>query len=414
MKVVQAEQLRTPDFLDELSKVLLSLIPKFNSPNLTRLTAAFADWVVVTSGGADEGRLRLTETLRSFFAAVSTEVSLRLMDVAPGDLCRIATALASVGLGGVRLFASLARAAVARHDRFTPEELVNLVCAFDKARFFHTALFEALARCLKMNFKEIAAKDVTRGMPALAMCGIRDEELGQVIGEHLPKKAPSGTLSAQEFCSLAWTLCALDLHNDKLFRAVFRALEDAAVVASETLCQLYEIHLTLKAFHQDSYSAYELEDDTVKSLRDHYKKHKGGCGRNFKLERNSERIHSDVADIVREVVDGSISTSHQTTLGFSVDVAVTRSRSSSAFMFIDIDGPHSLVRSLDPTDNAAVGHTARIRGAMILKRRVLQKHGFRMAVITEDEWRTLDDDRAKREYLRGVLVKAGVKEDRLL
>lgn len=255
-----------------------------------------------------------------------------------------------------------------------------------------------------------------KGMRSLATCGIRDEELGQAIGEHVPKKVEQGGLSAEEFCSLAWTFCALELHHNRMFRAVFRALEDAAVVASETLCQLYEIHLTLKAFHYDSYSAYELEDDTVQSLRDHYKRHRGGRGRDFKLERTSERIHADVAATLREVVDGSVHTQYQIPLGFIVDVAVTRRRSSSgsAFALLDIDGPHSLVRSLDPTDTAAIGHTSRVRGAVALKRNALQRHGFRVAVINEDTWRTLDNDQEKRNFLREVLLSAGVSEDRMV
>lgn len=416
VRVHDIECLRSEELLDDIAKTLTLLVPRFGSPDLTRITGTLATWALETMDDADENKLRLSEELRAFFASVATEVSLRLMDVAPGDLARISTSLASLGLGGARLFASIARAAVARSDRFAPHELVSLVVAFDQARYYQTSLLEALARCLKSNIKEVAPKDVIRGMRLLAMCGVQDRELGQVIGEHMPKKALSGGLSAEEFCTLAWTFCALDLHHDRLFRAVFRALEDAAVVASETLCQLYEIHLTLKAFHQDSYSAYELEDDTVQSLRDHYRKHKGGSGRTTKLERSSERVHADVADILREVIDASISTVHQMSLGFTVDVAATkrRSASSSPYIFIEIDGPHSLVRSLDPMDAVGVAHTSRVRGASALKRRVLQKHGFRMGVINEDEWRTMSKSREKREFLREILVKAGVSEDRLL
>merc|ERR1740123_220830 len=242
------ESMRTAELLDDLCQALTPLVTRITSQHLTRITGTLAQWTLAVAGGGDD-KVRVSEEIKNFFAAVSTEVSLRLMDVAPGDLSRIATALASVGLAGFRLFASLARAAVARTDRFTPAELVALVTAFDKSRFFHTALFEALARCLKATIKHVTPRDMLSGMRALATCGIRDEELGQAVGDSVPKKASQGTLTAQEFCSLAWTFCALDLHHDRLFRAVFRALEDAAVVASETLCQLYEIHLTLKACH---------------------------------------------------------------------------------------------------------------------------------------------------------------------
>jgi hypothetical protein len=291
-----------------------------------------------------------------------------------------------------------------------------LVGAFDKARVFNTALLEALAKCLKTGIRDVSPKDVLRGMKALAAGGLRDEELAQIVGDSIPKRAASGGLSAEDFCSLAWTFCALDLHHDRLFRAVFRALEDASVVGSETLCQLYEIHLTLKAFHYESYKAYELEDDTAQSLRDHYKRHKGGSSRHQKLERGSEKVHADIAEVLREVVDASVSVAHQTTLGFIVDAAVLRKRgSSSALVMVDVDGPGTMLRSLDPVDAAITGstQTARVRGGVALKRRLLQKHGGKVTVVNEDDWAAIDSNQHKREHLRDMLLKAGLNEDRL-
>jgi len=190
------------------------------------------------------------------------------------------------------------------------------------------------------------------------------------------------------------------------------------VVAGETLCQLYEVHLTLKAFHQESYREYELEDDTVQSLREHYRRHRGGAGRAVKLERSAERVHADVAEQLRDVIDGSVSTAHQTALGFGVDVAATRRKGGqqAPLALIEIDGPHSLVRSLDPMDAGGVGlgHTSRVRGAAALKRRVLHKLGFHIGVVNEDEWRTMSKSKEKRDFLRELLAKAGVSGDRLL
>merc|ERR1712160_138876 len=115
-----------------------------------------------------------------------------------------------------------------------------------------------------------------------------------------------------------------------LFRAVFRALEDAPLTQSETLCQLYEIHLALKSFHQESYSEYELDEDTARSIRSHYKKHQGG-GRNPKPERSSERLHGDVGALLKDLLDVSVSANHVTSLGLSVDLhAAARSRRSSS------------------------------------------------------------------------------------
>merc|ERR1712217_617507 len=147
-----------------------------------------------------------------------------------------------------------------------------------------------------------------------------------------------------------------------------------------------------KAFHQSTYRRYELEEATVQSLQNHYKKHKGGALRNrvsnvsAKLERSSERIHADVAEMLQEVVEASIVQAFQVpNLGISVDIAVNRRKSSTSLPLatIDIDGPHCLVRSLDPTqtaskgfaaDSVGVGHATRISGPMDLKRSLLLKN----------------------------------------
>lgn len=414
VKAHSSETLRTKEFLDELAQAILAAVPRFRSPDLTRLTSTFATWSLTVGGmpggaGSDGSRnVKLSETLRSFFQAVSQEVTLRLMDVMPGDLAKLTGALASVDLGSTRLFASIARAAAARGDRFPARDLVTLVASFDQARLFHSALYEALARNLRVNIKDVSAKDAVRGLWSLAMTGTRDEGLGQVVGDNVPKRAASAGLSAEDFCSLAWSFCVLEYHHDQLFRSVFRALEDAAVMASETLCQLYEIHLTLKAFHQKTYSSYELEDETVQSLREHYRKNKGGSLR-YKLERTSERIHSDVSEVLRQVMDGSVSTAYQTPLGFTVDLAVMKRRgSSSPIVYLDVDGAQSLVRSLDFLDSSAAANVPRQRGTVLLKRRILKENGFRIAVITEDQWRSLNSDREKQKLLRSVLEKAGV------
>jgi len=298
---------------------------------------------------------------------------------------------------------------------------VALVGAFDKARYYSTALFDALAKSLRANIKDVPPKDIVLGMQSLARCGIQGQQdfagLGEVVGDHMSKEkqAPT-TLSAEEYCTLAWTFCALGLSHDKLFRTVFQALEDANVSASETLCQLYEIHLTLQAFHHGSYKEYELEDETVQSLRDHFRKHRGGTSKSGKLERSSERIHADVADMLGEVVEGSLAMVHSTSLGYVVDMAVEKKRGSKSTPIIcmDVDGPNTLIRSLDPQENVGFGQAQRVRGAARLKRRILEKNGFRVAVLTEDEWKALDGDRQKEAHLKKLLKEAGVSADRLL
>lgn len=181
----------------------------------------------------------------------------------------------------------------------------------------------------------------------------------------------------------------------------------------ETLCQLFEIHLALKAFHPETYGPYEIEAEIAQNLRDHYRKYKPGTGHKFKMERSSERLHEIVAEQLKEVIEGSVAKQHPTALGFTVDLAATKKKSSSAFMLLDIDGPHTLVRSLDPADVAGGPAAWRVRGAVLLRRRVLQKHGFRIAAITEDSWNALDGNREKRDHLRSILRNAGVDKDRI-
>jgi len=152
--------------------------------------------------------LKLSEEVRTFFTSAAKEASVRLMDVGPGDLSRIAFALASTGLGENWMFTSIARAAAARSERFSTQEIITLAGAFDKAGLTHTALFEAAAKSLRVGFKDISHRDLLTAMRALATSGVRDKELGQAVCTHLLKIAQHGELPAEEFCSLAWTFCA--------------------------------------------------------------------------------------------------------------------------------------------------------------------------------------------------------------
>eukprot|EP00928_Gymnodinium_smaydae_P034337 TRINITY_DN24360_c1_g1_i1.p1 TRINITY_DN24360_c1_g1~~TRINITY_DN24360_c1_g1_i1.p1 ORF type:complete len:845 (+),score=180.85 TRINITY_DN24360_c1_g1_i1:337-2535(+) len=405
-------------FLTSVARALIPTIPRFTSPHLTRLTGTLASWAQQNSAGATEenGRPRLSQDLLDFFGAVQKEAGLRLMDIPPGDVGRIAVALASLGLTNDELFGSFAKTAVARSDRFSPHDLVSLAGAFDKARIFHLGLFELLTKTLRSSIKEVAPRDVLRAMRALCSAGLRDEELGQAIGAHLPRKATTGGLSVEEFCNLGWTFCALDLHHTQLFRAVFRALEDSAVVASETLCQLYEIHLTLTAFHHDTYKAYELEDGTVQSLREHYAEERGLAGRKELEQLESAGVLKEVSDMLQEVLDVNVLTSHRTAQGLSVDLAATRKRSSGAeaspLVVVDFDGPHTLVRSLPCQDGSASASKARLRGGVALRRRLLRKSGEKVAVVNEDTWRLLQGRRAKEEHLRAALHEAGLGMER--
>jgi len=203
----------------------------------------------------------------------------------------------------------------------------------------------------------------------------------------------------------------LDINNDGLFRAVFRSLESAQTVASETLCQLYEIHNTLKCFRADSYRNYALPKETVRTLKYHYRKARD---RKRKLSRNLEKLHEDIADVLRDVViDFSVSRQYQTSVGFCVDVAILQKKDSRALVLLEIDGDQTLMRSLDPPDLQHAFPMCRVRGHILLKRRVLHGLGFTLAVITEEQWCALEDSREKRDFVREILRHCGVSKNRL-
>eukprot|EP00929_Paragymnodinium_shiwhaense_P001249 TRINITY_DN101480_c0_g1_i1.p1 TRINITY_DN101480_c0_g1~~TRINITY_DN101480_c0_g1_i1.p1 ORF type:complete len:837 (+),score=227.14 TRINITY_DN101480_c0_g1_i1:82-2511(+) len=415
-KLHRADVLHTNDFLDILATQLVHFLPRLTSPQLAKVADKITQWALDLGGyPAEDGKPTVSDALKNFSKTVTDEVSLRLMDVTTGDMAKLAMSLSALGLAGMKLFASVARAAVARGDRFKPNEIVTLVNAFEQARFWHTGLYESMVRSIKTHIKDMDPKDVVRGMRALAAGNLKDESLGQVVADTIPRKVgvPNG-LPAEEFCLLGWCFCALDLYHDNLFRQVFRALEDAAVMASETLCQLYEIHLTLRAFHRESYKSYELEDETVRSLRDHYFAQRGGLGLHPRMPPDLAPTLEEIAETVERQVDAKVATRHQTAQGFNVDIAASRkSRSSSSLVVVEIDGPHTLMRSLGSSDKDMFTQDWRLRGGVALKRRLLQHHGEKIAIMTETEWLGMGPSREKRNYVRERLQQAGLSEDRL-
>merc|ERR1711957_308162 len=135
-----------------------------------------------------------------------------------------------------------------------------------------------------------------------------------------------------------------------------------------------------------------------------------------KPERSSERLHGDVGALLKDLLDVSVSANHVTSLGLSVDLhAAARSRRSSSstpVASVDMDGHHTLLRSLDPADTVAEKGTvtSRVRGQLRLKRRLLEKSGMTLVVFSEDDWRGIDASRDRRNCLRGLLRKAGVDD----
>jgi hypothetical protein len=113
-------------------------------------------------------------------------------------------------------------------------------------------------------------------------------------------------------------------------------------------------------------------------------------------------------EALKNVVDGMTQQEAQSSAGFLVDVLAMPKKGSKALCSIEVDGPQALTRSLDPSDKDQVGQPSRVRGPSALKRRVLQKAGMKVVVVSEDDWRGLNEDGKKRDHLRKLLKKAGV------
>jgi len=416
MRVHAADAMRSSHLLDELCQTLMPRLTSFGNSHLVKLTSTLTAWALQNAFKQNGGKvqdLAFSEELKTFCSSVSSEVSLRLSDVAPGDLSRITTALSSVNLSSSRLFSSIARAAAGRSERFQAKELVDLCVAFERSKYYHTPLLDIVAKGIKVSCKDLIPRDVVKGMQALASSSFKVEEsLAEVIAEHIPKKVAVGALSAEEFCSLAWACCTLDIYSDKLFRAVFKALENAPSVRANALCELYEIHVSLKASQQDAYKEYELDDAIVQGLREHYKQSRNGLVNNFRLDPNSEKVHVEVRGVLEKIMDGIVRQSVQSSPGMIVDFVISQKKSSKAIAILELDGPQVLVRSLDSSDSSA-GQATRVRGSATLKRKVLQRSGLKVAVVQEQDWLNLEEDR-KKSFLREILKKAGVSEDRFV
>lgn len=410
----EADGLRNGRFLDEICEVLArppSVIARLTSAQLTRCLVTLVAWALLVSSVDEACAPELSGALKGCFAAIAREMSLQLMEATPLDLSQTASSFASVGLRDTALFSSLARVVAARWERFSSKELLATLEAFELVRFVHTGLFEVLARFLRGHVRQLPVSELNRGVRILSSCCLRDDELGHLIGVELPKKAREDE-ATEDFCGLAWHFCALGFCHEELFRSAFSALRDM-LVGSDTLCRLFEIHTVLRLFHADTYEHFRLEDDTVQSLREHYKKHRGKRG-SQKLSRSAEKLHDEVASVLRDVLDGwSVQRQHQTPCGLLVDLAAMRRKGSAPGLCVEIEGPQSLVSCLDaaadrtPAEREKPRDCDRLRGPVLMRRRVLQQSGLALAVIPEDLWRSLEDHAQKRNLLRELVKLSG-------
>jgi len=360
-------------------------------------------------------RDRKPDDVRSFFTGATQELSLRLTDIAPRDLSGLSTALSSLGLVEEHFFKELARTVVTRSSRFLPEDLIAVTAAFEDGGLIQAELLTSTVRSLQARLGEVPRQDVLKCVRVLAGCYQREPALSKALGERLLRDHQETPFHPDEICSIAWGLASLGYFHGPLFRAACQTSVDGLPVGkSDALfhTQLYELHLAMKAFAPDKYSSFELSIEIVEELKAQYKKSRGGKNRDIKVDKNSEKVHKDIVDSLERVTSGDVTRQHQTELSFAVDIAVTRRKSTALAVLVEVDGPHSLLQSLD-SNAPRVGHPTKIRGAVHLKRLLLQQAGHRIVVINEDLWRTLSSGSDKREFLRDLLKEAGVPKNDL-
>lgn len=403
-KVDSASGLQHDDFLAELCRLLIPRLKEFTSGQFTSMTSTLASWSADMRGDRKKRGGRFTELSKMFFQAASTEMSSRLMEFAPHEINCCLAAFVSVGFNEHRFFASVGRAALARHSSFAPVQLTALLAILSEMRLVHGDLFNAAATFLSARAKELRPVDIIRVLRSYAKCGVQHQGLCRAISDEVvarvKEKGFGTTFKCEDLVEISWALIVLQHYHEALFRMMLRSLERQPDITVDALIQLYEWHLALESEYKDQYSRYSIDPDNVDELVRHYKEYR-------KDERRcSEKQRNDVASVLKSLVDGSVHVNHRSSLGLLVDVAALRKRSSTdGFVHVDLDSNVTSVRSLDQDDVAAAQFV--IEGPVALRRRILIKSGLRLVTVRESEWRELDDSKDKRRYLRSLLSGIG-------
>jgi len=390
------------DFLAEICRLLGSKLREVSTQQFTAVCGAVAAW------SADPKRRRaplFAQLSKVFFTAASNEMSSRLMTFAPHELNSCLAAFVSVGFSEHKFFASVGRAALARHSSFAPVQLTALLAILSEMRLVHTDLFNAAATFLSARAKELRPVDIIRVLRSFAKCNVQHEGLCKAVSDEVVtrSKATGGTgFKAEDLCEIAWALCVLEHFNADLLKALFKALEKVPMIASDALTQLFECHLALESEHKEAYAKFhkKMSPEMLEALQDHYREAR-------KDERRcAEKNRSDVASVLKSLVDGSVHVNHRTSCGFLVDVAALRKKSSKdGFVHVDLDSNVTSVRSLDQDDPAAAGVV--VEGAVALRRRILHKRGLKLVTVRESQWRDMEETKEKRKHLRGLLQALG-------
>jgi len=387
------------DFLAELCRLSASRLRELSSMQFTTACSTVAAW------SADPKRRRaplFAQLSKVFFTAAANEMSSRLMTFAPHELNSCLAAFVSVGFSEHKFFASVGRAALARHSSFAPVQLTALLAILSEMRLVHTDLFNAAATFLSSRTKELRPVDIIRVLRSFAKCNVQHQGLCRAVGEEVVARIRGGVnFRPEDLCEIIWALCVLEHFNPEIFSILLKVLRKVPVISSDALTQLFECHLALESEHKSEYRRFrDKMDAELEALQEHYRDSR-------KDERRcSDKHRSDVASVLKSLVDGSVHVNHRTSCGLLVDVAALRKRSSTdGFVHVDLDSNVTSVRSLDHDDPAAAGVV--IEGAVALRRRILQKMGLRLVTVRESEWREMDESKEKRRHLRNLLSALG-------
>lgn len=387
------------DFLAELCRLSASRLRELSSMQFTTACSTVAAW------SADPKRRRaplFAQLSKVFFTAAAKEMSSRLMTFAPHELNSCLAAFVSVGFSEHKFFASVGRAALARHSSFAPVQLTALLAILSEMRLVHTDLFNAAATFLSSRTKELRPVDIIRVLRSFAKCNVQHQGLCRAVGEEVVARIRGGVnFRPEDLCEIIWALCVLEHFNPEIFSILLKVLRKVPVISSDALTQLFECHLALESEHKSEYRRFrDKMDAELEALQEHYRDSR-------KDERRcSDKHRSDVASVLKSLVDGSVHVNHRTSCGLLVDVAALRKRSSTdGFVHVDLDSNVTSVRSLDHDDPAAAGVV--IEGAVALRRRILQKMGLRLVTVRESEWREMDESKEKRRHLRNLLSALG-------
>jgi hypothetical protein len=385
---------RNGELSGEVGKVLTPRLREFTGTQFTSLMCTFMAWLSVEPGG------QAVEKSKPFFVSVSTEMATRLMEFAPHEMNGCLASLISASFSDLRFFSQVGRAALARASSFGPVQLVTLLSLLSEVRLCHLDLWNAAAQFLVGRLKELRKIDLLRLARTFAKCNIRCDPLSMAIGNEamgrLKKSQTDNAFKTEDLCELSWMFCCLQYYHEGVFKAMFKNLEEMPQVGTDALCYVYEVHLVLDSEHKELYSKYRIDADGEKALMEHYKVNRRDA------RRCSAKTRADVANVLKSLIEGTVSEKHHTSTGLLVDVAALRkSTSSDGFIHVEIDSAMSVIRALDQEESSS--SSLLIEGPVALRRRIMEKHGLIIVTLREGEWKKLDGSREKRRHLRSQL-----------